>query len=235
MEFQLLGPVAAREDGRSVDLGPRKQRALLALLLLEQHPVSLARAVDELWDDPPATAPKMVQMYVSGLRKALGQNSVRTTGGAYELDLDGGELDVSRFRALREAADNEEPRQRSTLLGEALDLWHGEALSDLVGEPCADRERARLEDERLEATEDRIEAELEQGDESSIGELQALVALHPYRERLRRLLILALYRAGRQAEALTAYQDAARVLRDELGIEPSKELRDLELAVLRQD
>jgi Bacterial transcriptional activator domain len=121
------------------------------------------------------------------------------------------------------------------LLREALTIWRGDPLADLVGAPFADRERARLEDERLDAAEDRIEAELATGDNSSIRELEELAARNPYRERPRRLLILALYRAGRQADALNAYRQAARVLRDDLGLEPSKELRELELAVLRQD
>ena len=234
MRFQLLGPVQASDGGRSLDLGPRKQRALLALLLLEDRPVSLARAVDELWADPPATAPKMVQMYVSGLRRALGADSIRTTRAGYELDANGADVDVRRFRSLRETAERE-PALAASVLREALELWQGEPLSDLVGEPFADRERARLEDERLDAEEDRMEAELDLGNRGDIVELQALVARHPYRERLRRLLILALYRAGRQAEALDAYQDAVRVLRDDLGLEPSRDLRDLELAILRQD
>ncbi len=234
MRFQLLGPVQASDGGRSLDLGPRKQRALLALLLLEDRPVSLARAVDELWADPPATAPKMIQMYVSGLRRALGADSIRTTHAGYELDANGADVDVRRFRSLRETAERE-PALAASVLREALELWQGEPLSDLVGEPFADRERARLEDERLDAEEDRMEAELDLGNRGDIVELQALVARHPYRERLRRLLVLALYRAGRQAEALDAYQDAVRVLRDDLGLEPSRDLRDLELAILRQD
>ena len=234
MRFQLLGPVQASDGGRSLDLGPPKQRALLALLLLEDRPVSLARAVDELWADPPATAPKMIQMYVSGLRRALGADSIRTTRAGYEFDANGADVDVRRFRSLRETAERE-PAVAASVLREALELWQGEPLSDLVGEPFADRERARLEDERLDAEEDRIQAELDVGNRGDIGELQALVARHPYRERLRRLLILALYRAGRQAESLDAYQDAVRVLRDDLGLEPSRDLRNLELAILRHD
>jgi DNA-binding SARP family transcriptional activator len=155
MRFQLLGPVQASDGGRELDLGPPKQKALLALLLLEERSVSLDHLVDELWADPPATAPKMVHIYISGLRKALGARSIRTTRAGYELDVDGADVDVRSFRSLREGA-RREPHLAASRLREALELWHGEPLADLVGEPFADRERARLEDERLDAFEDRI-------------------------------------------------------------------------------
>ena len=137
--------------------------------------MSLARAVDELWADPPATAPKMIQMYVSGLRRALGADSIRTTRAGYALDANGADVDVRRFRSLRETAERE-PALAASVLSEALELWQGEPLSDLVGEPFADRERARLEDERLDAEEDSDGGRARPRQPGDIVELQALVA-----------------------------------------------------------
>src|SRR5512133_2982236 len=235
MDYLLLGPVQARNAVDTVDLGPPEQRALFALLALSEGPVSLHEAVDELWADPPRSATKMVQIYASGLRKALGSDAIRTTRAGYELVRSLDDVDVHRFRGLRGAAAGQDVRRAAETLRQADELWRGDALQDLIAEPFAERERERLNQERAAAIEDRVDAELHAGETVDVEELQALVARHPYRERLRRLLILALYRAGRQADALAAYQDAARVLREELGLQPGAELRDLERAILRQD
>jgi DNA-binding SARP family transcriptional activator/DNA-binding beta-propeller fold protein YncE len=234
MNFLLLGPIEARDGAEPIALGPPKQRALLALLVLSDRPVTVERAVDELWSDPPATAQKMVQIYASGLRKALGSDAIRTTRTGYELMRNGADVDVERFRELREDARRAGPRA-AALLRAAEALWRGDALADLVGEPFAERARARLEEERTAAYEERVHAELQSGASVDIGELEAHIASDPYREPLRGLLMRTHYRAGRQAAALKAYQDAARVLRDELGLEPSRELRELEQAILRQE
>jgi DNA-binding SARP family transcriptional activator/class 3 adenylate cyclase/tetratricopeptide (TPR) repeat protein len=228
MEFRLLGPLEVASGGELVDLGGAKQRALLAMLLLDANSVvSTDRLIDALWeDDPPETAQKALQVHVSGLRKVLGKDRVVTREPGYLLRVDGDELDLARFHRLREQGKP----------AEALALCRGEPLSDFSVSRFAQSAIARLEDTRLACLEERIEQDLRAGRHAELtGELEGLVQEYPLRERLRALSMLALYRSGRQAEALAAYQDARRALVEELGIEPGKPLRDLHQAVLNQD
>ena len=228
MEFRILGPLEVRSDGRALDLGGPKQRALLAALLLQPNRVvARDRLVDLLWDDdPPDTARKALQMYVSKLRKAIGRERLETRAPGYLVAVDDDELDLARFERLRAAGR----------FDEALALWRGPALADLASHRFATAEVARLEELRVTCVEERIERALEDGGHAALaGELEALVAEHPHRERLRSQLMLALYRSGRQAEALEAYQAARTTLVDELGIEPGRELQALHRAMLEQD
>jgi DNA-binding SARP family transcriptional activator/tetratricopeptide (TPR) repeat protein len=228
MEFRILGPLEVFSDGQALDLGGAKQRALLAVLLLDaNNVVSTDRLIDALWeDDPPESAQKALQVYVSRLRKLLGKERLQTKAPGYLLQLEDGELDLDRFRELQE-------RGRPA---EALSIWRGPPLSDFAHQRFAQPEIARLEDLRLACLEERIEQDLQARRHTELtGELEALVAEHPLRERLRGQLMLALYRSGRQAEALDAYQAARRALVDELGIDPSRELRELHQRILNQD
>jgi DNA-binding SARP family transcriptional activator len=238
MEFRLLGPLEVVDDGRSLALGGRKQRSLLAVLLLHANDVvSTELLVDEIWGaSPPATVAKSVQVYVSRLRKELGDGRLATQVPGYRLRVEPSELDLLRFEALAaEAVGADAPAARA-LLREALALWRGPPLADLSYEPFAQTQVTRLEDLRLAALEQRIEADLACGEHAALtSELEALVAQQPLRERLRGQLMLALYRCGRQAEALAAFQAARSELVEELGIEPSRELRELHEAILRQD
>ncbi|HYZ76877.1 MAG TPA: BTAD domain-containing putative transcriptional regulator [Gaiellaceae bacterium] len=223
-------------------LGSRKQRALLAILLLNaREVVSSDRLIEELWGgQAPATALGTLRAHVSRLRRALGtEERVRYRAGGYVLEIGPEELDVERFERLleegRRALARGDPSAREPLR-EALSLWRGPPLADVAYEGFAQAEIARLEELRLTALEERIEADLLASDHGGlVGELEALVRAHPLRERLRRLLMLALYRSGRQAEALDAYQAARVTLVEELGIEPSRELRELHQAILNQD
>jgi DNA-binding SARP family transcriptional activator len=250
MEFRVLGPLEARREGRQLPLGGSKQRALLATLLVHANEVlSSDRLIDVLWGErPPASAAKALHVYVSQLRKLF--DPTRATGtregllvtasSGYMLRLENEELDLQRFMRLREEARqalaDDEPAEAGRLLRDALELWRGAALADLANEPFARDEAARLEELRLSTFEARIEADLRVGRHADlVGELEALVADHPFRESLRGRLMLALYRSGRQAEALDTYQDARRALVDELGIEPGRPLRELHQAILRQD
>src|SRR5829696_7758970 len=242
IEFRILGPLEAEDEGRLVPLGGSKQRAVLAILLLHRgEAVSVDRLVDELWgEQPPDTATKTVQVYVSRLRKELGQDVVITRGGGYVLDIEPGQLDAERFERLtlegRYALERGEARGASELLRQALDLWRGPPLGDLAYERFAQSHIARLEELRLVALEHRIEADLALGNHAAlIPELETLVREHPARERLRAHLIIALYRSGRQTDALASYRDARRALVEELGLEPSRELQELERAILAQD
>ncbi len=228
MEFRLLGPLEVVDGGSALELGGQKQRALLALLALEANrPVSRERLIDALWgDEPTATARKALQVYVLQLRKMLGRDRVLTQPTGYLLRADPDEFDVARFQRLY--ADG---RSR-----EALALWRGPPLFEFAQEPFAQPEVARLEELYLACLEARLESDLAEGRHAEVAsELEALVRSHPLRERLRELLLLALYRSGRQADALAAYQDARHTLVEELGIEPGKPLRDLHQAILRQD
>jgi DNA-binding SARP family transcriptional activator len=228
MEFRILGPLELCSDGQLVDLGGAKQRALLAVLLLHANRVvSQDSLIESLWEsDPPASAQKALQMYVSGLRKLVGKDRVETRPPGYLLRVADDELDLGRFQQLREQGK----------LTEALDLWRGPPLSDFAYNGFAQAEIARLEDQRLTCLEERFEQELDAGRHGELtGELEALVAQHPLRERLRGQLMLALYRSGRQAEALDAYQRARATLVDELGIEPGRQLRELHQQILNQD
>lgn len=241
LQFRLLGRLEASRNGESIDLGTRKQRAVLALLLLSANRVvSTERLIDELWgSSPPGSARSALQVYIAGLRKALGSDGamLRTTAPGYVLQVERSALDVERFAQLRdEARGAENPEHRSALLREALSLWRDEPLAELVTEPFASAAVPQLEHLRLEALEERIDADLELGRHAAlVSELEPLVAEHPYRERLRAHLMLALYRSSRQAQALQTYREGRRVLNDELGLEPGHELRELESAILRQD
>jgi DNA-binding SARP family transcriptional activator len=231
MEFRILGPLEVVEGDRPIALGGARQRALLALLLTRPNfVVSTDRLVDELWGaQPPKAALNTVQYYVSQLRKSLGADRILTRSPGYLIRIEPGELDLERFEALLGQADPE-------ALREALALWRGPALADLAFEPFAQAETARLEELRLAALERRIDLDLESGQAAElVGELEALIAGHPLRERLRGQLMLALYRGGRQAEALAAFQAARATLVQGLGIEPSTALQELERGILRHD
>jgi YVTN family beta-propeller protein len=242
MDFRILGPLEVREDGTPLRLGGGKQRALLAFLLL--HPkeaVSTDRLIDGLWGErAPPTAGKIVQNYVSQLRRALRDGLLVTQGGGYSLQVEPGERDLDRFlerfeqgRRARAAGD---PERASRVLREALGLWRGRPLSEFAGEPFAQDEIGRLEELHLRALIERIDAELDLGRHADlVGELESLVARHPLQERLRGQLMLALYRSGRQAEALQVYQDARRMLAEELGIEPGQALQQLNRSILTHD
>jgi class 3 adenylate cyclase len=231
VEFRILGPLEVLEDGRLLNLGGGKQRTLVAVLLLNANRVVPSdRLIDALWEDePPETAQKALQVYVSHLRKALGKDRLVTNVPGYLLRVEEGELDLERFEGLVEEGGAER-------LKEALSLWRGPPLADFAYARFARSAIARLDELRLEVLEERIEADLAAGRPAAlVGELEALVQDHPLRERLRFLLMLALYRSRRQAEALAVYKDARGTLVDELGIEPTQALRELENAILRQD
>lgn len=238
LEFRILGPLEVAADGEPLQLSGQKQRALLALLLLDvNRVVSTDRIVDALWgEEPPRTAATSLQNFVSQLRKLLGSDVVVTKPPGYQLRIEPEQLDLERFMRLVEESRAEPPAERAAKLRRALALWRGRPLADLGFEAFAQQEIGRLEELRLAALEDRLEAELEAGRHSDlIGELEAFADEHPLRERLRSQLMLALYRSGRQAEALQIYHDTRRVLVDELGIEPSPTLQQLHGAILRQD
>ena len=217
---------------------PGKRRALLALLLLARGaPVAVDRLADELWDGEPPPKPRnAIQAHVSKLRKELGEAGRLIAAGpaGYTLEVDEDGFDVARFERLVAAAGREKARAAADLLREALALWRGPALCD-VPERFAQREAARLEDARLEALEARIDADFELGGHGGlVAELEGLVEQHPYRERLRAQLMLALYRSGRQADALAVYAAGRRLLAAELGLEPGRPLRELERRILHQ-
>ena len=222
----------------SIPIGGGRQRKLLAILLLHANEfVSSDRLIDDLWgEDRPQTAAKALQGYVSQLRKTLGPEMLVTGPGGYMLKLAPGQLDADRFEQLVDDARDAEPRDAAEWLREALALWRGPPLADFTYDDFAQGEIARFEERRLVALERRIEADLALGRHQELaGELASLVKQHPLRERLRAELMLALYRSGRQAEALEAFADARRTLLDELGLEPSEELRQLQAAILAQD
>jgi DNA-binding SARP family transcriptional activator len=231
-EFRLLGPLEADVEGNPVQLAAAKPRALLALLLLNRNQVvSTDRLIDELWEDePPARATKTLQVYISQLRKALGPERLVTRPPGYVLKVEPGELDLDRFEQLategrKRLADGDATGARDQLR-EALDLWRGPPEGPA----------AHLEERRLAAREDWLHAALESGDAARvIPELEELVRAQPLRERPRELLMLALYRTGRQADALELFRRTRELFVDELGIEPSAALRELEGAMLRQE
>ncbi|HEX5582740.1 AfsR/SARP family transcriptional regulator [Gaiella sp.] len=242
VEYRVLGPLEARIGDAVVPLGGRTQRALLAGLLLQANEaVSPARLVDLVWGQtPPATAEHAVSVYVSRLRKVLGADAIVRTPGGYLLPVAPGMLDLERFESLlaaaREHLAQEDPSLACELLDEALALWRGPALAGVELVDAALVIVERLGELRLTAVEARAEAKLALGRQREvIGELEALVPRHPHDERLCTLLMLALYRAGRQGEALTRYQEMRARLAEELGIEPSQTLRDLERKILAQE
>jgi DNA-binding SARP family transcriptional activator len=238
MEFRILGPLEAWDDRRQIELGGSKRRAVLAFLVLHANEVvGRDRLIDELWgEQAPRNASAALHSHVSRLRKQLGPDVLATRAWGYIVRTEPGEIDLERFQRLVDDAEPLPARERAEKLREALALWRGGPLEDLAFEPALARDVARLEELRLAVLENRIDADLEAGYRNDItGELEALIAEHPLRERLRGQLILALYRGGRQAEALEVYRETRRVLADELGLEPSPELRELERAILRQD
>ena len=245
MDFRILGPLEVVDDERVLDVGGGKQRDVLALLLIHANEVvSNDRLVEGLWPDQrPPSATKIVQAHVSRLRKALaipGDGILLTRGNGYMLHVEPGQLDVDRFRGLldagREALAAGHAGEAAEHLRQALALWRGPPLADFTYDSFAQEEIARLEDLRLAALEERIEADLALGRHSDVlPELEELVRRYPLRERVRGQLMLALYRCDRQAEALEVYRDGRRRLADDLGLEPSPSLQQLERAMLTHD
>jgi DNA-binding SARP family transcriptional activator/class 3 adenylate cyclase len=243
MEYRILGELEVEDHGRVVELGGARQRALLTNLLLHAgEVVSADRLIEDLYGArPPPTAAKTLQAHISRLRKALGPGQrLRTRGGGYVLELSEGELDAERFTKLleegRRSLAGGQAEQAVATLERALALWRGRPLSDVAYAEFAQGEVARLDELHLAAVEELIDARIALGRHvGAVGELERLVAAHPHRERLRASLLLALYRSGRQAEALDAYQGARTILVEELGIEPTRSLRALHQAILTQD
>jgi predicted ATPase/DNA-binding SARP family transcriptional activator len=243
VQFRILGPIQALLDnGDPAVLGAPKQRGLLALLLVDRRRVVTAeQLIDGLWgDSPPASAVQSLQVYVHGLRRALGADRIETAGRGYrvvagedELDLDRFERGLERGRAALEAGRADDAADE---LREALAIWRGTALADLPEETRRAAEAERLEELRLTALELRLDAELAcGGHDAVVAELEALTAEQPYREKFLEQRLLALYRCGRQAEALEVYRSARELLAEELGLDPSPALQELERAILRQE
>ncbi|HET8653878.1 MAG TPA: BTAD domain-containing putative transcriptional regulator [Gaiellaceae bacterium] len=242
LEFRVLGALEIEENGRPIEVSGRRQRALLALLLLQANEVvSSDRLIDGLWgEQPPATAPKVLQNAVSQVRRQLGDELIVTRAPGYLLRVEPDAIDARRFESLLEDGRRElaagEPAAAARTLREALALWRGPPLDEFAYEPFAEAEIARLEELRLRALEERIEADLALGRHADlVSELERLVAAHPLRERLRGQLMLALYQSSRQAEALQAYQDGRQLLAEELGLEPGTAMQQLERQILTQD
>jgi DNA-binding SARP family transcriptional activator len=242
VELRILGPLEVVEGSRALEIGGARQRLLLARLAVSPNRVvSVEALVDELWaGEPPTGAKEALQAQVSRLRRALGgKDRLVARPPGYVLRLDRDELDASRFEALlsqgRTAAEQGQLGAAVALLREAEECWRGPALGEFTDYPSAQAAGARLDEARVVAAEERMAAELALGHHAQVvGTLEALVTAHPLRERLWGQLMVALYRAGRQAEALRAYQQLRRTLAEELGIEPSAELTRLEDAVLLQ-
>jgi predicted ATPase/DNA-binding SARP family transcriptional activator len=242
LEVRILGPLQVLRDGVALEVGPRRHRALLALLLLSvNRVVSADRLIEELWAGrPPAGAAKTLRSYVSRLRAAVGDEVVRSRAPGYLVEIDPDQLDAHRFERLleegRKARARGDEAEAAAVLREGLALWHGGALADLADEPFAGVEAGRLEELRLVAIEERIEADLACGRHHElVAELEALLAEQPLRERLWGQLMTALYRSGRQADALAAYQKARSLLAEQLGLEAGEELRALEQKILRHE
>ena len=235
LAFGLLGPLEVWVDGEKLELQRHKLRLLLALLLLHVGEVlPRDRLIEELWKQPPRTAVGSLQNVISDLRRALGADVVVTHPAGYSLEVPPDAVDVHRFeRLVAGAHETGSLGMRSHLLGEALALWRGPALADFAFEPFAQVEVARLDELRVAAREELVYAELELGHHSRlVPELETLVAEHPLRERFRAQLMLALYRSGRQTEALDVYQEGRRALREQVGLDPGDELQQLERAIL---
>jgi DNA-binding SARP family transcriptional activator len=242
MEFRVLGPLEANDGTTPLALGGRKQRALLARLVLDvNRAIPMQRLLDDLWgEDVPASATKMVQIYVSQLRKVLPADVLRTQPPGYLVASEPEAVDAVRFGTLRNegaaALAAGDVATAATRLREALELWRGPPLAEFTDEPFAKVEGAHLEELRLTCVQERIEADLALGRHAdAVSELEALVAEHPLREPLHGQLMLALYRSGRQAEALAAYDHFRRTLDEELGIEPTEPLKQLQFKILNQD
>ncbi|MGH8991387.1 MAG: BTAD domain-containing putative transcriptional regulator, partial [Acidimicrobiia bacterium] len=243
-EFRVLGPLEVVRNGEGLIFRGNRERALLALLILNANQVvSGERLAEDLWSgNPPEGALKNLRVYVSRIRQALGDpgDVVVTRPSGYLLEVDPMAIDAGRFDSLvaqgRREARAADLEAAARTLREALDLWRGPALADVASAPFARAEATRLEDTRLSALEDRVEADLACGRHIEVAtELDALTRAHPLRERFWALWMVALYRSGRQADALRAYQELRQILGEQLGIDPSEPLRRLEGAVLRQD
>ena len=235
LEFRVLGPLEVRRNGEVIPIPAPKQRALLGVLLLHANePVAQDELIDLLWgDEAPPSAKASLQNQIHAIRRALGAEVVERRPAGYVVNVEPGRLDLDRFQQLVSEARRSEPRERAARLREALACWRGPALVEFPSEPFAQHEIARLEEERLAAVEDRIEADLALGLHAEVGaELEGLVERHPLRERLWAQLMLALYRSGRQADAVSTYRRAHRAFADELGIEPGSRLRDLQRSML---
>lgn len=238
LEFRVLGPLEVRRDGELVLLPALKQRALLGFLLLRANqPVPQDELIDQLWgEDAPPTARASLHNQVHALRKLLGPEVLERQPAGYVVHLEPEQLDLARFERLVAEARRAEPRERAAKLRDALSHWRGPPLVEFPSEPFAQDEVNRLEEERLAALEDRIDADLELGlIVDLVAELDALVTRHPLRERFWAQLMLALYRSGRQADALAAYRRAHQAFIGELGVEPGVVLRELQRAILMQD
>jgi DNA-binding SARP family transcriptional activator len=239
--FRILGPFEVLRGTSLVQLSGTRKALVAALLLRANEPVTIETLIDDLWGPAaPPTAPRMIRNAVSALRRQLPQGTLVTRTGGYELVVQSERVDAERFEQLaaagRDALAAGDPAEAVGRLREALELWHGRPLADFAYSQFAHAAIARLEELRVSAFEDRIEAELQLGrDADLVGDLEALVREQPLRERPRAQLMLALYRSGRQAEALAAYQQARKLLADELGLEPSPALRSLEQSILRHD
>ncbi|MGW1404609.1 BTAD domain-containing putative transcriptional regulator [Streptomyces sp. NPDC002403] len=241
LRFSVLGPVRARRDGEALPSGSPQQRALLAALLLRDgRTATAAELIDAIWgDEPPSQALAAIRTYASRLRKVLDPQTLVSDAGGYAIRAGHDALDVTVAQELAAEADKArasgDRAQARTLLNKALGLWDGEALASVPG-PYAENQRTRLEEWRLQLTETRLDLDLEVGCHAeAVSELTALTAAHPLRERLRELLMIALYRSGRQAEALAVYADTRRLLADELGVDPRPELAQLQQRILRAD
>jgi DNA-binding SARP family transcriptional activator len=242
VRFGVLGPIELWIDGRPVRLGGPKQRALLAFLLLHANQaVSRDRLIDALWgDSPPPSASESLDTYIYRLRKLIGHGRLARPGSGYLLSVEPGELDAGRFELLvangSQAAEAGDSRGAATMLADALALWRGPAVADVLYQPFASAPARQLEGRRLEALESRIEAELDCGGRAAlVPELEQLVADYPLRERLVASLMMALYQAGRQADALAAFRAARGRMVEELGLEPGPEVCELQKRILRQD
>jgi DNA-binding SARP family transcriptional activator len=246
MNFGILGATEVRDEARRVELPTGRARSLLALLILHVgEPVAAERIIDELWgEDPPRTAGTVVHGLISRLRRSLepgrakaGPSAIlKTAGTGYCLAIAPESIDANRFKGLLDRARAATPEERSEILADALAMWRGPALADFTYEPFAQRAIAALEELRVQAIEERVEAELSLrrgGD--LVAELEEVIAANPFRERLRGFLMLALYRAGRRADALEAYRKTRSLFAEELGLEPGPGLRQLEAAIFRED
>ena len=240
MQFMILGPLEVSDDGPTLALGGPKQRAVLAHLILRANRVVQADLlIDGLWgENPPESARNTLQTYVYRLRKLLGDGRIEGRDGGYVLTAAADEIDAERFESLMKrgkASVASDPAAAAAILSDALSLWRADALADVTEEPSLRGEAARLEELRLSATEHRIAAEIAMGGHSTVvSELESLTARYPLRERMWANLMLALYRSGRQAEALSTYERARQVLAEELGADPSPELKRLHEQILNR-